>query len=65
MHEELFFDTNIQKTEHNDISMTNNFLTIEEINESENILKKINQKNLNDLDKDLINKLNKVVKALV
>lgn len=65
MHEELFFDTNIQKTEHNDISMTNNYLTIEEINESENILKKINRKNLNDLDKDLINKLNKVVKALV
>ena len=65
MHEELFFDKNIQETEHNDISMTNNYLTIEEINESENILKKITQKNLNDFDKDLINKLNKVVKAFV
>ncbi len=65
MHEELFFDKNIQETEHNDISMTNNNLTAEEINEAENILEKITMKNLNDLDKDLINRLNKAVKAFV
>ena len=45
--------------------MTNNNLTTEEINEAENILEKITMKNLNDLDKDLINRLNKVVKAFV
>ena len=46
MHEELFFDKNIQKTDHKDISMTTDFLTNDEIENSENILKKIKEKNL-------------------
>lgn len=63
MHEELFFDKNIQKTDHKDISMTTNFLTNDEIESSENILKKIKEKKFTDNNHDLINKLNKVVKA--
>ena len=63
MHEELFFDKNIQKTDHKDISMTTDFLTNDEIENSENILKKIKEKKFTDNNPDLINKLNKVVKA--
>ena len=63
MHEELFFDKNIQKTDHKDISMTTNFLTNEEVENSENILIKIKEKKFTDKSQDLINKLNKVVKA--
>ena len=63
MHEELFFDKNIQKTDHKDISMTTDFLTNDEIENSENILKEIKEKKFTDNNPDLINKLNKVVKA--
>ena len=63
MHEELFYDKNVQNTKHTDISMTTNYLSNHEIDEAEFILEHIKQQNYTKLDKNLINRLYKVVKA--